>query len=212
MNITPIITVRGGSSLKDKNIRLYKGTPLLAICVEKCVKVFGSVFVLSDTEKYREIAEKSGATVIIDDKVGGKEDVTVRLSKFVKKHNIDGRLILCQCTSPNISIERYKEIFEKSKDLEDDEILLSCVEVSQKPSAFYLMNENGNLYTAIKGMPIVSKPRQILEKVYYYNGGLTSFHSSQLIHESFFEKARLIPFMITEEEMLDIDNENDFKK
>lgn len=54
---------------------------------------------------------------------------------------------------------------------------MSCVEVTQKPSAFFLMNEDGNLETAIKGMPIVSKPRQILEKVYYYNGGVTSFHS-----------------------------------
>ena len=52
MNILPLITVRKGSSLKDKNIRLYKGKPLLVNCIEKCLKVFGKVVVLSDSDEY----------------------------------------------------------------------------------------------------------------------------------------------------------------
>jgi len=38
--------------VKDKNIRIYKGKPLLQNCVEKVVSVFGKAVVLSDTEKY----------------------------------------------------------------------------------------------------------------------------------------------------------------
>ena len=59
-------------------------------------------------------------------------------------------------------------------------------------------------------MPIVSKPRQLLRDVYYYNGGLTAFHSEQCYNDSIFENAKLKPFMITEEEVLDIDKEKDF--
>lgn len=52
--------------------------------------------------------------------------------------------------------------------------------------ALFLSDNNGYLYTAVKGMSIVSKPRQMLDKLYYYNGGITSFHSSQLKFDSFF--------------------------
>lgn len=212
MNILPIITVRKGSSLKDKNIRLYKGKPLLVNCIEKCLEVFGKVVVLSDSEKYAEIAKQNGADVFIDDVVGDLEDVTIRMRKYCEVVGFNGRLVLCQCTSPNIFLESYQKTFELSKNLLDNEILISCVEVTQKPSAFFLQDNNGYLYTAIKGMPIVSKPRQLLEKVFYYNGGITSFHSSQLLKNSLFEDAKLIPLMITGQEILDIDTEDDLRK
>lgn len=211
-NLT-IITVRKGSSLKDKNIRLYKGVPLLSICIKKLLSIFDNVIVLSDSEKYGELASSLGAKVFIDNEVSSTEDVTVRLRKFCERTSYNGRIILCQCTSPNISLESYKKANELSKQLEDDEILISCVEVSQKPSAFFLSDNDGYLYTAVKGMPIVSKPRQmILDKLYYYNGGITSFHSSQLKFDSLFENGKLIPLLIDEKEILDIDTENDLRK
>lgn len=207
-----IITVRKGSSLKDKNIRLYKGEPLLSICIKKLLSVFDKVVVLSDSEKYGEIASSLGAEVVIDEDVSSMEDVTVRLRKFCERTSYNGRITLYQCTSPNISLESYKKANELSKQLEDDEILISCVEVSQKPSAFFLSDNDGYLYTAVKGMPIVSKPRQMLDKLYYYNGGITSFHSSQLKFDSLFENGKLIPLLIDEKEILDIDTENDLRK
>lgn len=212
MNILPLITVRKGSSLKDKNIRLYKGKPLMVNCIEKCLKVFGKVVVLSDSEKYAELAKASGADVFIDDVVGDLEDVTVRMRKYCEAVGFNGRIIQCNCTSPNILLESYQKTFKLSKNLLDDEILMSCVEITQKPSAFFLQDDNGYLYTAIKGMPIVSKPRQLLDKVFYYNGGITSFHSSQLLKDSLFEGAKLIPLLITEQEILDIDTENDLRR
>lgn len=211
-NSLAIITVRKGSSLKDKNIRLYKGEPLLSICIKKLLSVFDKVVVLSDSEKYGEIASSLGAEVVIDEDVSSMEDVTIRLRKFCERTSYSGRIILCQCTSPNISLESYKKANEFSKHLKNDEILISCVEVSQKPSAFFLSDNDGYLYTAVKGMPIVSKPRQILEKLYYYNGGITSFHSSQLKFDSLFENGKLVPLLIDEKEILDIDTEYDLRK
>ena len=206
-----IISVRKGSSLKDKNIRPYKGKPLLVNCVEKCLKVFPKVLLLSDSEDYAKYVENL-CEVMIDEAVGDRDDVTIRLRKCVERLDFKGRVILCQCTSPNIKIESYEGVRDKSLELKDDEVLISCVEVTQKPSAFFLMDGEGNLQTAIKGMPIVSKPRQLLEKVYYYNGGVTSFHSQQLFQDSLFENSKMKPFMISEEEILDIDREDDYRK
>jgi CMP-N-acetylneuraminic acid synthetase len=210
--ILAIITVRKGSSLKDKNIRLYKGKPLLVNCIEKVKEVFPKVVVLSDSELYADIAKQCGVEIFVDESVNDMEDVTVRMRKYCDAVGFNGRLVLCQCTSPNILIESYQKTLDVSKNLLDNEILMSCVEVTQKPSAFFLQDNNGYLYTAIKGMPIVSKPRQLLEKVFYYNGGITSFHSSQLLKDSLFEDAKLIPLMITEKEILDIDTEDDLRR
>ena len=210
--VLALITVRKGSSLKDKNIRLYKGKPLLVNCIEKLKQVFDKVGVLSDSEKYAELAKNSGAEVFIDDVVGDMDDVTIRVRKYCESVGYNGRLVLCQCTSPNILIESYQKTLDVSKNLLDNEVLMSCVEVTQKPSAFFLADKNGYLYTAIKNMPIVSKPRQLLEKVFYFNGGITSFHSSQLSKDSLFEDAKLIPLMITEQEILDIDTEDDLRR
>ena len=206
----PVITVRKGSSLKDKNIRPYKGKPLLVNCIEKCLEVFGEVCVISDSKEYAEIAINAGANIVIDEEVASDEDVTVRLRKFAERNNIEGRIILCQCTSPNILLNSYKKVKEQSMTLADDEIIISCTKITQKPSAFYLKNEDGYLTTAIKNMPVVSVPRQQLESVYYYNGGITSFHISQLKNNSLFKNAKLIPLILTEAEVLDIDSEKDF--
>lgn len=61
-------------------------------------------------------------------------------------------------------------------------------------------------------MPVVSRPRQELEKVYYYNGGITSFHCKQLENDSLFDGGKLIPMVIKEEEILDIDTEDDLRR
>lgn len=208
-----VITVRKGSSLKDKNIRFYKGKPLLVNCVEKCLSVFDRVVVISDTTKYTELLNNyKNVEIFIDKEVGDREDVTVRLRKWANEKGYKGRMILCQCTSPNIEISSYERMRELSYNGKDDEIFMSCIEVTQKPSAFYIVGGDGYLETAIKGMPIVSRPRQELERVYYYNGGITSFHSKQLENNSLFEGGKLIPMVIKEEEKLDIDSEDDLRR
>lgn len=124
-----IITVRKGSSLKDKNIRLYKGKPLLVNCVEKCLSVFDRVVVISDSVAYTELLDKD-VEIFIDEEVGDREDVTIRLRKWAKKSGFSGRVVLCQCTSPNIEISSYERMKELSYNSKDDEIFMSCVEVT----------------------------------------------------------------------------------
>lgn len=89
-----LITVRKGSSLKDKNIRPYKGKPLLVNCVEKCLKVFSKVLVLSDSEEYAKYVENL-CEVMIDEVVDDREDVTVRMRRCIERLNYKGRVVLC---------------------------------------------------------------------------------------------------------------------
>ena len=61
-----IIPARSGSKgIKDKNIKLFKGKPLLAYSIEAALKahVFDEIMVSTDNENYAQIAKKFGASV-----------------------------------------------------------------------------------------------------------------------------------------------------
>lgn len=212
--INAVITVRKGSSLKDKNIRPYKdGKNLLQICVEKAIKVFGSVTVLADDEHYCELAKSYGAEVpYLDEKVEGNEDVTVRLKRWRDRCGINGRIILLQCTSPNISIESMEKMRDMSKDADYVKIIMSVVEYNDvKYSAFMYYNENTNtLDQAMRNCPPISRPRQELRPLYHYNGAMTSFACTQLDKTSLFDKAYFVPCFIGNDEGLDIDTLEQF--
>ena len=66
--IVAFIPARSGSkSIKDKNIRLLKGKPLLAWSIESCIKskFIKDIIVSTDSKKYEKIAKKYGATSVI---------------------------------------------------------------------------------------------------------------------------------------------------
>ena len=214
--IHPVITVRKGSSLKDKNIRPWKdGKCLLELCIEKVKKVFGSVTVLADDEHYCELAKQWGATVpYLDEKVDGFEDVTVRLRRWKDKCNINGRIILFQCTSPNISIESIEKVKEMSENADYEEVICSTVPYNDvKYSALMFMNSDDKyMKQAVYNCPQISKPRQILKQLYHYNGAFTSFATTQLDKDSLFDEGKLLPCFISEEEGLDIDTISQFNR
>ena len=215
-SINPVICVRKGSSLKDKNIRPYKdGKSLLEICIEKVKKVFGSVTVLADDEHYCELAKSYGAEVpYLDEKVSNSEDVTVRLRRWRDRCGINGRIILFQCTSPNLSTESMEKMREMSKEADYKEVIVTTVVYDDvKHSALLLFDEEEKyMKQAISGDPQISKPRQELKPLYHYNGAMTSFACSQLSKESLFDDGNLKPCMIEKWEGLDIDTIEQFNR
>lgn len=65
-NNLAIITARSGSKgLKDKNIKLLNGKPLIwySINAAKEAEIFSEIMVSTDSEKYAEIAKECGASV-----------------------------------------------------------------------------------------------------------------------------------------------------
>lgn len=210
----PVIPVRKGSSLKDKNIREYKGKPLLQWAIEKALNVFGKVTVLADDEEYARLAESWGAIVpYIDEKVEDNENIVVRLRRWRDRCNINGRIILIQCTSPNISEDSLKRMAIESYGKTYRDIIGSTSIFNDvKYSALMFMTKGGYLEQAVKAVPDISVPRQHLRPMYYYNGGITSFMHTQLDNNELFKYSYFYPLMIDEAESLDIDNEIDFQK
>ena len=170
---------------------------------------------MADDEHYCDLARSYGVIVpYVDEKVEGNEDVTVRLKRWKDRCEINGRIVLLQCTSPNISIESMEKIKEMSKEADYKEVIVSTVEYDDvKHSALLLFDEDKKyMRQAINGSPLISRPRQELKTLYHYNGALTSFAPSQLDKGSIFEDADLKPCMIEKWEGLDIDTIEQFNR
>lgn len=125
--IIAIITARSGSKgLPDKNIKDLNGKPLIAYTIEAALnsKVFDSVLVSTDSEKYAEISRQYGAEVPFlrssensGDKAGSWEVIQEVLSKLDEKYDV---VTLLQPTSPLRTSEDIKKgmelFFEKDAD------------------------------------------------------------------------------------------------
>lgn len=215
----PIIPARAGSSLVDKNLRLWlredgPPVPLITLAVEKLLRVFQACYVLTDSPKIAEVAAKAGACIpYLDINIDGKEDVTSTLRRF--SATLGGkeqgqRILLHQCTSPQTSVETLERARSLVTTLQPEEILISVCEEPHKATAFFFSSHDEALTAAIPGLPAPTYPRQMLPKLYRYTGAITCLPLSSLSKSSFFNEHILRPLLVPEAESLDIDRESDF--
>lgn len=105
-----LIPIRSGSkSIKDKNINLFLGKPLVFWTIKHALEssLIDRVLVSTDSEKYAEIAVSLGAEVpflrpaelAVD--TSSTEDVMIHCDQFLQNDGYDySRMVLLQCTSP----------------------------------------------------------------------------------------------------------------
>ena len=124
-----IIPARSGSKgLKDKNIKMFCGRPLMALTIEAALnsKLFDEVMVSTDSELYAEIARDFGATVpflrsdeMATDKAGTWDTAREVVSKYRELGKEFDTICLLQPTSPMRTSENivnaYKVFKEKLK-------------------------------------------------------------------------------------------------
>ena len=106
------------------------------------------------------------------------------------------------------------EALERVSQLASDEILMTVTELEYKSTALLRVGSAGELLPAVPGLPAPSIPRQELEPVWRFTGGLTVVHGAQVrgAARSFFEGGRWRALPVDAEEGLDIDRVEDFDK
>ena len=105
-----IIPARSGSKgLKDKNIKLLNGKPLIVYSIDAAIKsnAFDIVFVSTDSEIYAEIAMKAGADahflrseINSSDKASSWDTVREVIQRFEEEGKYFDEIMLLQPTSP----------------------------------------------------------------------------------------------------------------
>ena len=110
MNNLAIIPARSGSKgLKDKNIKLLNGKPLIAYSIEAAKKseIYSHILVSTDSERYGEIAIQYGAEVPFyrseenaSDVASSWDVVKEALKKYQEMGIVFDTFTLLQPTSP----------------------------------------------------------------------------------------------------------------
>lgn len=128
-----VIPARGGSKrIPDKNIRLFKGKPIIQYSIEvalKC-KLFDEVIVSTEDKRIAEIAQQLGATVPFyrsEEAAGDKSTLAEVMIDVMDSYKNIGKEFDYYCcifaTAPFITSERLTEAFHKMIDGSYDSVL-----------------------------------------------------------------------------------------
>ena len=121
-----ILTLAKGNSnrLENKNMRIFRGKPMLYWTIKKGLKITKNYFVNSDSDEILEFSKFNGAKIIKRDKSLLGDEVASRLimqSSFNYFPKNTNAVIHVQANSPNLELFKIRKMYEiiKNTDIED---------------------------------------------------------------------------------------------
>lgn len=213
-----IIPARSGSkALKDKNIKLLNGKPLMAYTIEAAIqsKMFDEVMVSTDSIEYADIAKKYGAKVpfmrnseLSNDTASSWDVVRYVLNKYKEAGKEFDTVALLQPTSPLRTgkdiIEGYKVMNDKSANA-----AVGVCEVDHSPLWMNTLPEDNAMVNFINPK-VVGLPRQELEKYYRINGALYIIRTGIINKIDNLYNDKCYALIMDKKRSIDIDDEYDF--
>ncbi|MDC1032925.1 acylneuraminate cytidylyltransferase family protein [Candidatus Pelagibacter sp.] len=215
-----IIPARAGSKgIKNKNIKILGGKPLIYWTIKEALKIknFLKVIVSTDSKKIKSLSEKYNAYCpFLRPKKFAKDkshtiDAIKNVCNFLKKKNIDNYkyIVILQPTSPfrkKEDIQKSLIMFEKYKNASS---LISVVRVlDNHPARMYYKN-NEKLIKNLLSEKKTGDPRQNLKPMYLRNGSIYIIKKDNL-SKNFLGK-NPIGFEMSKDKSLNIDDSFDLK-
>jgi CMP-N,N'-diacetyllegionaminic acid synthase len=215
------ICARGGSQgVKDKNIKLINGAPLISYTIVQAMEcgLFEHVVVSSDSDEIVTIAQKYGAEVFFKRSEEMSTDTAAKLSvirdAFIRseayyKEKYD-YLIDLDATAPLRTISDITNSFEQF--IKDDNDNLITAMPSRRSPYFNIVEVDLNKkVTLSKKISSNIVRRQDAPKSYDMNASIYIWKRNVILNEKsiFLDKTRL--YVMPEERSIDIDTELDYK-
>lgn len=214
-----IIPARSGSKgLKDKNIRLLNGKPLLAYSIEAALKskCFDVVFVSTDSKKYAEIAKKYGAEApFLRSKTnsGDHSDAWSVIREVLENYKKLGKefdtFTYLQPTSPLRKSSDIKNAYKLYKQHKANSIV-SVTEASVSPLYCYKLPKN-NLLSKVLNVKNENKRRQEVGSYYTMNGAIYLANVTNFLKTNDIYKNKCYAYVMDKKSSIDIDDAIDFK-
>lgn len=218
MNNLAIIPARSGSKgLKDKNIKLLNGKPLMAYTIEAAKKsgLYSHILVSTDSAEYGMIARKYGAEIPFyrslenaSDSASSWDVVREVLERYKERNVVFDTFSLLQPTSP---LRDYKEI-QNAYNLFIEESAVAVVSVCEMEHSPLWCNVlpsddslNGFLDRASNSQ------RQKLNKFYRINGAIYMAKIEEFLKDDNLYRKGSYAYKMSVEKSIDIDTELDFK-
>ena len=226
IRILCIIPARSGSKgLPHKNIKDYRGKPLLAWSIEQAqlCRYEMKIIVSTDSKEYADIAMKYGAEAPFLRPLEISGDLSTDYECM--KHSVEWLkqnqqyypdiVLQLRPTSPLRNVEDINNaigLFLENRENYDS--LRSVIEFEKSPYKMYNVKEN-TLVPLFKKVNDIDEPynqcRQILPKCYLHNGYIDIFNTSILETETI-SGEKIYPYVMNKEEDLDIDTNDDLEK
>ena len=213
-----IIPARSGSKgIKDKNIRLLSGKPLMVYTIEAALQsgCFSEVMVSTDSEDYAALARSFGASVPFLRSEANASDTASSwdmVEEVLQNYHDLGRdfdsFCLLQPTSPLRNAEdiraAYELFFEKASFA-----VVSVCEAEHSPRWCGHLPENHELTDFID--PSSMTQRQAGGTYYRLNGAIYIVDRERFEKDRFLYQAGSFAYVMDQKRSIDIDTELDFR-
>lgn len=179
MESLAIIPARSGSKgLKDKNIKLLNGKPLMAYTIEAALesKQFETVMVSTDSEEYAKIARKYGAEVPFLRSQETSRDTSSTwdtVDEVLNNYLVQGKqfdtFAVLQPTSPLRNSTHIQQAYETFNE-KNAKAVVSVCETEHSPLICNTLNDSQELTNFINKNRMIR--RQEMQKYYRLNGAI----------------------------------------
>lgn len=218
MSCLAIIPARSGSKgLKDKNIKLLNGKPLMAYSIEEAIKskVFEKIIVSTDSQAYAEIAKEYGAEVpflrpshLAEDATATNDVIADLLERLSALGQVFKYFMILQPTSP---LRTSDDIINAVKLMNDKNAnaVVSLCEVDHSPLYTGKVPEDLRIDGFIK--KDISSRRQELPQYFRINGAIYLAKADYFMEYCDLYRDRCYAYVMDKKRSIDIDDEFDFK-
>lgn len=212
-----IITARGGSKrIPKKNIREFCGKPILAYSIEAALEsgLFDHVMVSTDSGEIAEIAKKYGAEVPFfrSETTSGDfattNDVLAEVLAEYEKLGMQFDVACCiYPTAPFVTAEKLKTAVEQLE-ASDADTLIPVVSFSYPPQRAMVVEKERLVF---KYPEYLDSRSQDLQPHYHDVGQFYVFRTDRFAVNKKLMVGDILPFIVSELEVQDIDNLTDWK-
>ena len=214
-----IIPARSGSKgLKDKNIKLLGGKPLLTYTIEAAAAsgCFAEIHVSTDSPEYAKIAESFGAAVpflraesLAGDTAGSWEVVKMVLDKYEHSGQVFDTVALLQPTSPLRTAGDIRNSYTLLAEKRADMIVAVCA-AEHSPLWMNTLPENQSM-DGFLDLNRLAGNRQALPVYYRINGALYIGRTEFIRRQTNYYQAGTYAYVMTKNASVDIDDAQDFE-
>ena len=217
MSNLAIITARGGSKrIPRKNIKEFCGKPIIYYSIKAALEsgIFSEVMVSTDDQEIADYALQCGAKVPFMRSAATANDYATTaevLLEVLAEYKIRGREFDISCciypTAPFITAEKLKISYKKLVEKQADSIL-PVVRFSFPPQRAFVI-ENSKL--CYKWPENRNTRSQDLEPFFHDSGQFYMFSVSRFLETKSLIMENTLPYEVSELEVQDIDNIEDWK-
>ena len=218
MNILAIIPARSGSKgLKNKNIKLINGKPLICWSIDQVLasKYVSEVYVSTDSLDIANISKSYGALIpfirpsyLAQDETPTSDVILHAIEELKKKGKIFSHVMLIEPTSP---LRESSDIDAAVEELSKKSFAKSIVGISKVESqhpAFCISLTSDHLLRSKNDFKVLR--RQEIDELYFYEGSIYLSEINTYIEKRNFYHEDTLGYIMPKYKSFEIDDEIDF--